>query len=338
MAVRTVPFETKGMDNVDDFITMIESFLGYLEKANGKDLGDFTAVGKTANAGYNNYTVYWDWYKFLGYGNMQAQPYCAGFVSTVLSMAYGLENAKKLLCGNLFIFCPDAYNQFKKVGRTYSTPKRGDVVLFWSTSLGRWGHTGIVVGVDATGYTTIEANTSSGNDIVVRNGGATCRKHYTLGQTKEIFCRPPYEDLGISLSKPGTSMITYSIGTGQSGLTIVADKINVRTEPGSTSSSTVRKTLKYGDKFYPTLKTFINGDAWIYDPAHGWMSASYVEGWMQEFTCDNKWWFVKKGYTCVTNAIVEIGSEYYYFDAAGYMLQGTITFKTDENGALKVNK
>lgn len=339
MAARTVPFAALNLASFDDLISVMEGFLGYLEKANGNDLGNFTAEGKVANAGYNNYTIYWDWYKTLGYGNLQTEPYCAGFVSTVLATGYGLDKAKKLLCGNLFIYCPDGYNQFNAKGRVYSSPKKGDIVLFWSSSLGRWGHTGFVVGVDATGYTTIEANTTSGNDVVVRNGGATCRKHYTNGQTKVAFLRPPYEENGITIDKQNATpaMVTYAIGTSESQLTIVADSINVRSTPGTDGA--LVGSLSAGAKVVPTLKTFINGDPWIYIPnSKGWISGKYVEGWMQEFTCNNKWWYVTKGYGYYTNAIVEINDRHYYFDAAGYMFEGTISFTTDENGALKISK
>ena len=226
----------KNYNNLPDFIDYIDTFVGYLEKATSTDLGDFTDAGKIRNAGYNNYTIYWDWYKQIGYGSYQGQPYCANYVSAVLTSAFGLEKAKKLLYGNLFIFCPDGYNQFKAVKRIYSTPKVGDIIFFWSSSLNRWGHTGIVVGVDANGngYTTNEANTTSGNDIVVRNGGATCIKHYTLNSRKVAFGRPDYEANGISLTKPNwTFQKTYSIGSGIKGLTCTADALNVRATPGA---------------------------------------------------------------------------------------------------------
>ena len=59
----------KNYNNLPDFIDYIDTFVGYLEKATVNDLGDFTDAGKIRNAGYNNYTIYWDWYKQIGYGN-----------------------------------------------------------------------------------------------------------------------------------------------------------------------------------------------------------------------------------------------------------------------------
>ena len=67
-------------NNLQDFETFLNSTLGYLEKASMANLGDFSPSGKTVNAGFGNYTIYWEWFKQLGYGNWQGSPYCAGYV------------------------------------------------------------------------------------------------------------------------------------------------------------------------------------------------------------------------------------------------------------------
>ncbi len=335
-----VPYNVLNLSSVDEHIKNLETYLGYLEKATAGNLGDFTAAGKVVNAGYNNYTIYWDWYKTLGYGNMQQQPYCAGFVSTTLAIAFGLETAKKLLCGDLFIYCPTGWNQFNAKKRIYNKPQFGDVVFFWSASLGRWGHTGFVVGVDANGkgYTTIEANTSSGNDVVVRNGGATCRKHYVLGSGKVAFGRPDYAACGITLHPKTEDIVltTYPIGTGANGLQILADSIYVRTDPGATTQNSIVTTLTNKDVLFPTKKAFVNGAPWFYDKkAGGWISAKYMTGWIQEFSDHDKWWWVEKDYKYPVDQIRAIDGNSYFFDSAGYMFTGRITFETDANGVLK---
>lgn len=322
--------------HIDDFINVLNNPVGYLEKATTSNLGDWTESGKVVNAGYSNYTLYWQWYKEQGLGNLQGEPYCAGAVSTMFIIAFGHDKMKKLLCGNGYHFCPTGYNNFKAKGRIYSTPKKGDVIFFWSTSLGRWSHTGIVIGVDSNGkgYTTWEANTSSGNDIVVRNGGATCRKHYTLGGGKKVaFGRPDYEGNGICLSAKPNYDVTYDIGTGVSGLLVTASSLNIRNNPGN---GTIIGSFKSGSKVYPTKKTFIDGDPWVYDPnTNGWISAKYLTGWMIEYTNGNKWWYVLPGYQWYTSQIVNIDGYNYFFGDDGYMFTGTITFTTDANGVLK---
>lgn len=319
--------------DLESFKKFLDTSVGYLEKASLKDLGDFSDNGKIRNAGSGNYTVYWQWYNELGYENYQGEPYCAGAVSTMMSSAFGLEKAKKLLEGDLFIYCPDLYTRFHPKGRTYSTPKEGDVALFWSDSLGRWGHTGIVYSVDSngSGYTTWEANTTAGNDCVVRNGGATCRKHYTLGQRKVVFCRPDYEGNGISTSV-NTNLEEFGILTSNvTKLTCTASTtLNVRKIPGGS----IVGCIKHGEKVNATKKCFLNGDAWFYIPSkEGWCSAKYFEGWIRECSC-GRWWYILDGYKYYVNSIHIIDGEPYYFDDTGYMFEGTITFKTNENGVL----
>ena len=133
---------------------------GYCEKRNGKDLGDFTPSGKIRNAGSANYTCIAKSYSAHGGGCGNPNPYCAMGVSEAFVEAYGLEKAKKLLCGNLFHYCPTGANQYKTAGRLFSTPEIGDVVFFHNGT--RFYHTGLVVGVsaDCKKFYTAEANTS----------------------------------------------------------------------------------------------------------------------------------------------------------------------------------
>lgn len=55
---------------VEEFISTLEGEIGYIEKANNKQLGD-----KTANSGTNNYTKYGSWYGYNGVA------WCAQFQS-----------------------------------------------------------------------------------------------------------------------------------------------------------------------------------------------------------------------------------------------------------------
>lgn len=310
---------------------------GYLEKATVSDLGDFTDEGKIRNAGFNNYTVYWDFYNKDGYVDYQGQAYCACGVSESAVMGFGLEKAKKILCGDLYIYCPTGYDRFKAKGRVGSVPKKGAVAFFYSSSLGRYSHTGWVIGVDSNGqgYTTWEANTSSGNDVVVRNGGATCIKHYSsVGNTR--FGYPDWESVGVTVDDYScdADINTYSIGTGRMGLRCTANGgLNVRSYP---KIGCVIDVIKYNEYVVPDKKTFIDGDPWYYIPAYkGWVSAKYFEGWVQEHTDGDKWWFLLPGYKYYVNQIAIIGDIPYFFGPDGYMFVGKIIFVTDDSGALK---
>lgn len=159
------------MENVvNKLIETAKKWDSYLEKKSNKNLDIFTA-----NAGSNNYTCFArDYYKHTGY-NLQAQPWCAMYVSEVFVQAFGLETARKLLGGALYHYCPTGVNQFKAAGRWSKTPEPGAVIFFTNGS--RAYHTGIVTEVTANRVKTIEGNTS-GASGVVENGGGVCTKAY----------------------------------------------------------------------------------------------------------------------------------------------------------------
>ena len=156
-------------------ITQAEKWIGYLEKKSNAQLDDFTA-----NAGKANYTRFG-----RDYGLNPAE-WCGMFVSMVFVYEYGMEEAKRLLCGGLHHYTPTGANYFKKAGRYVKrgqgTPRPGDVVFFWSSSKGRIGHVGIVTEVTSNRVYTIEGNTSGANTLVT-NGGGVKAKSYALTST-----------------------------------------------------------------------------------------------------------------------------------------------------------
>lgn len=168
---------------LEKFIAVLASYVGYLEKRSNANLED-----KTANSGYNNYTIFAKWYKEYTGENYQGQAWCAMFVSTCLVEAVGLAKAKELLCGKLYAYCPYGMSAFKNKGQLYSTPKKGDIVFFVRNGLAY--HTGVVTSVSGNTFTTIEGNTSGGS-AVIANGGCVCRKSYTVNSNMK-FGRPNY--------------------------------------------------------------------------------------------------------------------------------------------------
>ena len=165
------------MTAIDKVIQVAGAEVGYLEKRNNNNLYD-----KTANAGSNNYTKYWQDIK----PSYQGQPWCACFVTWCFVKAFGEDMAWKLLKHYPYVYCPTMAGLFT----LHANPERGDIVIFKHG--GEFTHTGIVTGVDGDYFTTIEGNTSGGSTIIA-NGGAVCRKGYynsNLPGTK--FCRPEY--------------------------------------------------------------------------------------------------------------------------------------------------
>ena len=329
----TTELQQFNLTNIHDAIDLWEQALDYLEKQSLKDLGDFTEEGKIRNAGDQNFTLYWKWYKTLTGINYQGNAYCAGAGAMMFVTAFGKDRALGLLQNDFWVYCPDVYNAFKAVGRVYSKAQVGDIVLFWSDSLNRYSHFGIVTKVLTNGYVTWEANTSSGNNIVIRNGGATCRKSYTYAGRKSVFCRPDYAKYGINTQEE-LDVTTYPIKTGQAGLKVTASSLNIRKKPNA--SSTVIGSIKKDESVYPNMKAFDNsGKRWYYLPDKGgWVSSAYLHGWIQEE--NGRWWYLLSGNKWYADELAVIDGEIYAFDAAGYMVTEPITLEPDENGVLRI--
>lgn len=104
----------------------------------------------------NNITPYGEWY------GMNGVAWCAMFVSWC-AMQAGILGTKV----PKYAYCPSGVEWYRSKGKFYSrsggyTPKIGDTIFFWSTSLGRVAHTGIVVDVTSSSVTTVEGNTNDG--------------------------------------------------------------------------------------------------------------------------------------------------------------------------------
>ena len=163
--------------NIERLILIAKNEIGYLEKKSNIQLDD-----KTANAGSNNYTKYWQDIK----PDYQGQPWCAAFVSWCFMKAFGLDKAKKLLKHWPYVYCPTMSELF-----TLNTnPKVGDIVIFKHN--GTFTHTGIVTAVIGDRFYTIEGNTSGASGIIA-NGGGVCAKSYLNSQMPGTkFCTPDY--------------------------------------------------------------------------------------------------------------------------------------------------
>lgn len=326
---------TYGKKSIFEMIEVAEQCLDYLEKATLSDLGDLTPEGKVRNAGYNNYTLYWKWYNELTQKNYQGEPYCIAWVCLQFVRAFGSDIGKKLLLGEIYIYCPTAYTNFKNARQTSSTPHVGDIVLFWNNSLGRYAHAGLVVKVTTNGYVTYEANTSSGNNVVVRNGGATTRKSYTTGANKVIFLRPNYAAYGISMEAVEDDFQSYPVQTGQIGIHANVS-MNVRSGPGvkydKVGSVAENKYFKIDKKAFDA-----DGTRWLHsEELGGWVSGKYLEGWIQEES--GKWWYLLPDNKWYVDQLAVIDGLIYLFDSAGYMVTGetTVTLVPDTSGAISL--
>lgn len=180
--------------NVNTFIEKAKYYVGYLEKESNKDLDDFTA-----NAGDKNYTRFCrDYEIYTGKKGYLPSAWCAEFVSCVLVESFGLEAAKKLLCGELVCSCTICRNQFKDNNLFFtSNPQKGDIVLFYNSSKTALAHCGIVIEVTSSTIKTVEGNTSSGDNVIIENGGAVAEKKYFTSNAKIAgYCRIDFDGKG----------------------------------------------------------------------------------------------------------------------------------------------
>lgn len=185
--------EGESMGAVNTLVKIALAEEGYLEKKDGSkpDLYD-----KTANAGKNNYTKYWDEIK----NAFQGQAWCLCFVVWCFVRAFTKEVAKKLLYSSEFTFyTPTQAERFKAAGRWHDggvIPQAGWLVFFKNST--RIHHVAIVYAVDTQKKMlyTIEGNTSSGT-AVVANGGGVYKKSYSFDNVNIAgYGAPDYNIVG----------------------------------------------------------------------------------------------------------------------------------------------
>ena len=170
-----------------NLIEKAKSYVGYLEKASNKDLDDFTA-----NAGSANYTRFCrDYNKYTGSNLYQPSYWCVEFISCCVVESYGLSAAKDLMCGSLWASCTAMRNEFRN-HKQYHTegPMAGDIVVFYNSGRTSLAHCGLVTKVTSSKIYTVEGNTSSGNEVVIDNGGCVAEKEYAINNSRIAgYCR-----------------------------------------------------------------------------------------------------------------------------------------------------
>ena len=187
--------EGESMGAVNTLVKIALAEEGYLEKKDGRkpDLYD-----KTANAGRNNYTKYWDEIKSA----FQGEAWCLCFIVWCFVKAFTKETAKKLLYAVMegwTFYTPTQAARFKTAGRWHdpgSVPEVGWLVFFKNST--RIHHIALIYQVDVVKriFYTIVGNTSSGT-AVIANGGAVCKKAYSFDHADIAgYGAPDYDIVG----------------------------------------------------------------------------------------------------------------------------------------------
>lgn len=222
--------------------------VGYLEKKSNKNLDD-----KTANAGYNNYNKYAKMLDNLGYfynGKKNGYAWCDCFTDAVFVMAYGVDDALRLLCQPKKSYGAGvkySRNYYKKKKQFHTkNPKPGDQIFFWKSNRVQLAHTGLVVKVDDTYVYTVEGNTAREKGVVA-NGGGVHEKKYKLNY--KLICgygRPAYDEEPATEtktetpspapaieSKKATDSAKNFLATLAGTYTVTASSLNVRNGAGT---------------------------------------------------------------------------------------------------------
>lgn len=128
-------------------------------------------------------------------------------------------------------------------------------------------------------------------------------------------------------SSPSTSTTNSNpivpTSTGAYGLKILASELNIRTDAGTGYPiiSNTQSFYRKGDRVSVTGKKLDSSGTYWFKTILGYISGKYVEGWLRD--SNGKWWYVKEGYTWITNNWLRdpnYGNAWYYFGADGYMV------------------
>lgn len=248
---------------------------------------------------------------------------------------------KKLLCGNYSQYTPTGKDYFVKAGRFSSTPSVGDIVYFYSNSLKRVAHVGIVVDLRKSAYRyeirTVEGNTTSGSDFS-RNGGCVALKEYSF-KISEIGGTNRINGFGHPIFNSGECDIDTFIETAKKELGYMEKETN---------SDLDSKTANVGDKNFTKYGAWYGGNGLYWcqqfvswcaymacktyqvEKATGWrkfrgnwryqINGKYVfDRWIKE----NDRWYVLDGSGSMVKGWFKDGDNWYYLNRDdGAMLSG----------------
>lgn len=247
---------------------------------------------------------------------------------------------QKLLCGDYSQYTPTGKSYFTKKGRWFSVPRRGDIVYFYYTSLGRVGHVGAAAVVETDyqnrtfEFVTFEGNTSSGN-AGDRNGGCVARHTYkasfdAVGGTQKIngFGRPMYS--------MDTCTVDEFINVLEGELGYIEKESNKNLDsktgnPGDKNYTKYGKWYGYNPAYW--CQQFISWCA--YEACRQHMEKTQT-GWEKQ--PDGSWKYLRYGtyikdeWELINTAA---GAQWFVFDGAGTMITGW--FGSDEQGWYYMN-
>ena len=264
-------------------IAVARAEVGYLEKANGRDLDD-----KTANAGSGNYTKYArDMDAINGFynGKKQGFAWCDVFVDWCFVQAYGIDAGRALLCQPLKSCgagCKYSRGYYQAKGRLFDSPQVGDQIFFYPAG-GIGGsaiaHTGLVAGVDGTYVYTIEGNTSSESGVVA-NGGCVREKKYRIDYDRIAGYGRPNYGVTAQIIPAATQPLPDPVESGEgaaAGKSVLVTGYSVNLRKGNGTEFDKAGVVNKG-AMLEWIATAANGwHAVLYKKQVVWISGKYTE-------------------------------------------------------------
>ena len=154
-------------DTINRVIQVAKNEVGYIEKSEESYMRKPSILDqKKSGAGRDNYTKYGrDMHEIFPEIMDFPASWCDCFVDWCFYKAYGVNNAKKLLCGNFEDTTALSAKLFKDSNAWYeNNPMVGDQVFFKNEQ--GICHTGLVIEVTDDKITTIEGNTSNKEGLI----------------------------------------------------------------------------------------------------------------------------------------------------------------------------
>lgn len=231
---------------------------------------------------------------------------------------------EKLLRGNYSQYTLTGKSYFVKAGKYGKIPHKGDKVYFYSESMKRVAHVGVVTAVELKGniYTirTTEGNTSAGVGFN-RNGGCVAEKTYSF-TLDQVGGKNSIDGFGTPYFSDETCTVEEFIQTIKSEVGYIEKASNAELES---------KTANIGDKNYTKYGKWYAESCGGNHPAY-WCEQfiSYCSysacklhkekkytGWDK---LGGKWLYQING-IAVRDKWLQIGGRWYAFDGAGFMIK-----------------
>ena len=266
-------------------------------------------------------------------------PWCVAFLWDVFRMS----GAQNVFCDGMKTASTEAvYKYYIGKNMFFSEGRRGDIILMLTGDSGGGrsvNHAGLVVSRNNDGsYETIEGNTGNAD---IANGGMVMNKTRTMnGMGYRIvgFARPDYNKKAVTPGDTHPGQLMPREIPISARLTIRGAGVRVRKTYNADGG--IIRVLSAGEVVHAKGRIANGQDSKIHI-ADGWISASYVEGWVKDYNDNRRWWYLEKGYRYPIKEWRNIGGKDYCFGRDAYLfvncyiksaVSGTY-YWVDENGA-----